>query len=181
MERLSLDPEEACSTPSDESKRMLKRKSLILRCQGMLYSAYRIDQYADPEGFMASLGLVFSQYPDDVVEFVTDPRTGVQRGKTFPPSIAEVVSACDTRLADKARLRRYMNWGKNDPVALLEGPKNEDRPTYDDLKSKYGQDWGIGAEEKQSRKAAPAPTGDQLRHHYQHYNLAFKPKAEAAE
>jgi hypothetical protein len=131
---------------------------------------------------MASLGLVFSQYPDDVIEFVTDPRTGVQRGKTFPPSIAEIVGACDARLADKARLRRYMNWGKNDAAPLLEGPKNEDRPTYDELKAKFGVDWGIGAEEKQTRKAKPAPNVDQLRHHYQHYDLAFKPKAsEAAE
>lgn len=146
----------------------------------MLYSAYRTDQYADPEGFMASLGLVFSQYPDDVIVYVTDPRTGVQRGKVFPPSIAEIVGACDARLADKERMRRYMNWGRNEPTPLLEGPKNEDRPTYDDLKAKFGDNWGIGAEELQARKATPAPTADQLRHHYAHYNLAFKPKQDDA-
>lgn len=147
----------------------------------MLYSAYRTDQYADPEGFMASLGLVFSQYPDDVIVYVTDPRTGVQRGKVFPPSIAEIVAACDARLADKERMRRYMNWGKNDPTPLLEGPKNEDRPTYDGLKAKYGDNWGIGAEEVKARQVKPAPTADQLRHHYQHYDLGFKPRREAAE
>src|SRR4051812_1523941 len=178
MEQLRHDPAAASSAPSSENSQALKRKSLILRCQGMLYSAYRTDQYADPDGFMASLGLVFSQYPNDVIEYVTDPRTGVQRGKVFPPSIAEIVSACDTRLADNARLRRYMNWGKNDSAPLLEGPKNEDRPTYDDLKAKYGCDWGIGAEEKQAKSAVPAPTLDQLRHHYAHYGLGFQPKKE---
>jgi hypothetical protein len=148
----------------------------------MLYSAYRTDQYADPDGFMASLGLVFSQYPNDVIEYVTDPRTGVQRGKVFPPSIAEIVSACDTRLADKARLRRYRNWGKNDSAPLLEGPKNEDRPTYDDLKAKFGGDWGIGAEApgaEDPRTFKPqSPTPEQLRHHYAHYGLGFQPKKD---
>lgn len=127
---------------------------------------------------MASLGLVFSQYPDDVIIYVTDPRTGVQRGKVFPPSIAEIVGACDARLADKERMRRYMNWGRNEPTPLLEGPKNEDRPTYDDLKAKFGDNWGIGVEEIKQRQAKPAPTADQLRYHYQHYNLAFKPKQD---
>jgi hypothetical protein len=133
----------------------------------MLYSAYRTDQYADPDGFMASLGLVFSQYPSDVIEYVTDPRTGVQRGKVFPPSIAEIVSACDTRLADKARLRRYMNWGKNDSAPLLEGPKNEDRPTYDDLKSQVRLRLGHrrGGEAGQERRARsdPRPAPSPLR------------------
>jgi len=178
MERLDPKLAEASSTHSTDSSQALERKELILSCQRVLFAAYRTDQYADPEGFIASLGLVFSQYPNDVITHVTDPRTGVQRGKTFPPSIAEIVSACDARLADKARMRRYMNWGRNDPTPLLEGPKNEDRPTYDDLKAKFGDSWGIGAEEKQQKVAKPAPNVDQLRHHYQHYYLAFKPKQQ---
>lgn len=142
----------------------------------MLYSAYRTDQYADPEGFMASLGLVFSQYPDDVIEYVTNPLTGIQRKSKFPPTIEEVVSACSQRMADKARTRRYRNWGKNEAVGMLEGPKNEDRPTYEELKSKYGDNWGIGVQEAKRKTAKPAPTIEQLRHHYKHYDLEFRPR-----
>lgn len=147
----------------------------------MLYSAYRTDQYADPEGFMASLGLVFSQYPDDVIEYISGPLTGVQRGKIFPPSIAEIVAACDARLAEIARVKRYRNWGKNE-VPELEGPKNESRPSYDDLKAKYGENFGLGAEveEARAKAAVPAPTVDQLRHHYAHYSLGFRPKKDDA-
>lgn len=128
---------------------------------------------------MASLGMVFGQYPDDVVEYITSPLTGIQRGKTFPPSIAEIVAACDARMADMARANRYRNWGKSNLDALaIEGPKPEDRPTYDDLKAKYGENFGLGAAVEEAKQAArvPAPNADQLRHHYAHYDLAFKPK-----
>lgn len=149
-----------------------------MRCQGALFSAYRTDQYADPDGFMASLGLVFSQYPDDVIEYVCDPRTGVQRGQKFPPTISEIVEACDARISDMKRRERYQNWGKNE-APLLEGPR-EERPTYDQLKAKYGPDWGITVAEQKRGPPVPAPTIDQLRHHYQHYDLAFRPKEKGA-
>jgi hypothetical protein len=125
---------------------------------------------------MASLGMVLEQYPSDVVEYVTDPRTGIQRNKTFPPSIAEIVSACEERASYLQRMERYANWGKNnEKPALLEAPR-ETRPTYADLKARYGENWGIEDPETAKRVTKPAPTIDQLRHHYAHYNLAFKPK-----
>jgi hypothetical protein len=125
---------------------------------------------------MASLGMVFEQYPSNVVEYITDPRTGIQRNKTFPPSIAEIVAACDEHMAYLLRKNRYENWGKNteDP-ALLEPPR-EARPTYAQLKEKYGSNWGIEDPDTAKRVVKPAPTIEQLRHHYQHYDLAFKPK-----
>jgi hypothetical protein len=83
-----------------------------LQRQRILYSAYRADQYADGEGYMTQLGMVFEQYPDEVVIWVTDPRTGVQRSSKWPPSISEVVEACDNRSAYLARLERYVNLPK---------------------------------------------------------------------
>jgi len=61
----------------------------------MLFCAYRKDDYADPGGFVVQLGTVLEGYPEWVVARVTDPRTGIQSKQKFPPSIAEVVSACE--------------------------------------------------------------------------------------
>lgn len=61
----------------------------------MLLSAYRRDDYADPRGFVTQLGVVLEKYPEWVVRYVTSPDTGIQRRQKFPPSIAEVVSACE--------------------------------------------------------------------------------------
>lgn len=68
----------------------------------MLLSAYRRDDYAAPKGFVAQLGAVLEKYPTQVVEVITSPITGLQRRLKFPPSIAEVVEACD---AEAARMR----------------------------------------------------------------------------
>jgi len=79
-----------------------------LRCQAAVFSAYRIDQFADPEGFKNSLGAVLEGYPDEVIIYVCDPRTGIQRRLKFPPTISEMVEACDEHRAflEKLRMQR---------------------------------------------------------------------------
>ena len=72
-----------------------QRRELILRCQKILFAAYRADQYADPEGFMVSLGAVLEGFPERVITYVTDPRTGIQRRSKWPPTISELVDACE--------------------------------------------------------------------------------------
>ena len=61
----------------------------------VLFAAYRKADYADPDGFTTQLAVVLSKYPDEVIEKVTSPLTGIQRRLKFAPSIAEVVEACE--------------------------------------------------------------------------------------
>jgi len=79
--------------------------ALILRCQKVLFSSYRADQYADAEGFMNSLGAVLEEFPDEVIVHVTDPRTGIQRRSKWPPTISEVIEACEQYQDHLARMR----------------------------------------------------------------------------
>lgn len=129
------------STQPSASSPKSKNTEMILRCQLRLFAAYRTDQYADPDGYVASLGMVLEQYPEDVVDFITNPRTGIQRTSKFPPTISEIVQACDARVADLKKQERYRNWGRSE-VPALEQPR-ESRPTYEELKAKYGENWGI--------------------------------------
>lgn len=62
----------------------------------MLFSSYRLDQYADPDGFAAQAALVMSEYTAEVVVYVTDPRTGIQARLKWPPAISELVDALRT-------------------------------------------------------------------------------------
>lgn len=127
--------------------------------QRILFSAFRADQYSDPDGYMISLGMVLEQYPDDVVVYITDPRTGVQRHLKWPPTISEVVEACDNRIAELKRNERFRNWGNNDPL-LLEPPR-ENRPTLEQMKAKYGDNWGLRPQEPRP-KPVPAPSWDEI-------------------
>lgn len=80
----------------------------------MLFSAYRLDQFADPDGFMAQAAIVFSQYPLDVIEYVTDPLTGIQSKNKWPPNIPEIHEACkrarDFLRAEKTLREGGWNW-----------------------------------------------------------------------
>ena len=144
MEKLkpTIQEQAVSSAPStDALQRQRSRKSLIERCQRIIFSGYRADQFSDPEGYIDSLNLVLGQYPNDVIKYVSDPRTGVQRGCKWPPTIAEIIEACEKRIAELARLHRLQNWGKSDAPAI-EAPR-EERPTLEEMKEKYGEEWGL--------------------------------------
>ncbi len=77
-----------------------------MRCQLALFSAYRIDQYSDPESFKNSLGAVLEGFPDEVIKYVCDPRTGLQRRLKWPPTISEIVEVCEDHQEHLERLRK---------------------------------------------------------------------------
>jgi len=53
----------------------------------------------------ASLGAVLEQYENDVITYVCDPRTGVQRRSKWPPTISEMVDACEDHALFLAKQR----------------------------------------------------------------------------
>jgi hypothetical protein len=61
----------------------------------MVFGAYRRDDFADPEVFLAQLGIVLQRYTDVVITEATSPLTGLQRACKFPPSISEAAQFCD--------------------------------------------------------------------------------------
>jgi hypothetical protein len=71
------------------------KQATISRGIQALFSAYRSDDFADPEGFVAQLGTILSEFSAEVVDYVTGPRTGLQRRSKWPPTISEVLTACE--------------------------------------------------------------------------------------
>lgn len=66
-----------------------------------------MENFADPEVAMRAFVAVFMRYPENVVVAVTEPATGMPAKLKWPPSIAEVVAACDIEIAPMLRqLRR---------------------------------------------------------------------------
>ena len=64
--------------------------------------------------------------PMMVILAVTDPRTGIQRRLKWPPSIAEMVEACDVEVARQDTRRRYAQMPP--PVFKRIAPPRDDRP-----------------------------------------------------
>lgn len=79
----------------------------IARAGKALFSAYRSDLYADPDGFAIQVAAVFELYEIEVVEALVDPRNSyaLQSVHKWPPSIAEIRTALDEESSRRARLR----------------------------------------------------------------------------
>jgi hypothetical protein len=71
---------------------------------------------ADPKTFLAGVVAVLERYDEATVESVIDPRGGLPSRHQFPPSIADVKSACDTEAMSRAKL-------KTEPAIPLSGSK----------------------------------------------------------
>lgn len=89
----------------------------------MIFSAYRRDDFADPDSFVLQLAMVLEAYPDAIVGDVCSPRTGVQRHAKFPPSIAEVVTACEGESERRAKIAKYAALPR---AALLPRPDSKE-------------------------------------------------------
>jgi hypothetical protein len=129
---------------------------------------------------VAAITAVLARYPEDIITQVTHPITGLpSNGKGWLPTVKEVRDACEQAyepiVQKELRLKRI-----REQIEMRERMERGERPTMAQLKAKYGENWGIGEPEKPIEPKAQAPSAEQLRHHYAHYNLAFKPKDEDA-
>lgn len=61
----------------------------------MIFSCYRKDETQDPEVYVAAVAAVLSGYPETVIDYVCDPRTGITGTNKWLPSVSEVKEACD--------------------------------------------------------------------------------------
>lgn len=132
--------------------------------------------------YVAAISAILSRYPENVITEVTHPATGLPSRSNWLPTVKEVTDACEAAIrwqcerdAREQRIQKQLQEREEFER------KRDERPTLDQLKAKYGQDWGITAHLTSKAPPTPAPTVDQLRHHYQHYDLALKPKQEVEE
>jgi hypothetical protein len=105
MQTLNMDPASLRRRGASPNASKASPASVSRQIQ-LLFSAYRRDDFADPEGFVAQLGIILSEFPEEVVVYVTSPLTGLQRRSKWPPSISEVVEACEAHLDHLKRVRR---------------------------------------------------------------------------
>ncbi len=64
----------------------------------LLVGCYRKTDAADPEVFARAIVVVLMQYPKSVIVAVTEPATGIPAKIKWPPTIAEIVEACNVEM-----------------------------------------------------------------------------------
>jgi hypothetical protein len=81
--------------------------AFCLRRAELMLSCYRKDETHNPEIYSAAIAAVMGEYSEAVVEYVTDPRTGLPSRQKFLPNVAEVREALDARAAIVHRSSTY--------------------------------------------------------------------------
>ena len=75
--------------PSDHDRALLAAQRAAI-----LFGCYRRGDANDPEIYTAAITAILAEYPPEVIQHVTDPRTGIARKIKFLPSIPELDEAC---------------------------------------------------------------------------------------
>ena len=102
----------------------------------ILIGCYRKSDANDPEIYGRALVAVLMRYPENIVMAVTEPATGLPARLKWLPSIAEIVEACEDRMPGVAPAYHA-------PVMLPPPMDRSERPSLDELKAKYGPNWGL--------------------------------------
>lgn len=119
---------------------------------------FRKDDAADRKQFLVGATAVLSRYPKEVIDYVTNPATGLPvKLKWIPSSMKEVRDACEEAMEPiRASLERHRI--AEEQERRRDADKASDRsqrPSYDELKAMYGPGWGLShpPEEDETAKA----------------------------
>lgn len=147
-------------TLSEVSAEQHRKNILAAERTQLLLDCYRTGQANNPEVFVTAVAATLARYPDQVIYDVTDPRTGIPSKISWMPTIKDIREACERAYEPiKEEIERDKRIAEQ--MKLREEYESKPRPTYDELKAKYGQNWGIAperatrtADEKKAENAA---------------------------
>lgn len=89
----------------------------------MLFGCYRRGEANDPEIYCAAIAAILGEYSREIIDYATDPRTGLPSKGDFLPTVAEVRSFCEARAAHIERMQKYSQRKTVPRPQLTERPK----------------------------------------------------------
>jgi hypothetical protein len=97
MDHLKISPQSLVGSNRKElvSAQSPTSQALAIQRTALLFGCYRKGDANDPEIYTAAIAATLADYPAEVVEYVTDPRTGLPSKLKWLPTVAEVREACE--------------------------------------------------------------------------------------
>jgi len=133
-----------------------QRAKLLLGC-------YRTGDANDPDTYVAAISATLARYSEQIITDVTHPVSGLPAKKSWLPTVKEIFDACEEE-ADRtrqqtARERRI----KEQFAARAEQDRlAEVKPSMEQLKEKYGPNWGLTPNEPANKSTFKAPSWGQI-------------------
>lgn len=91
-----------------------------------MFGCYRKQDANDPDIYVAAVASILNEYPPAVIDYVTDPRTGLPNRLKWLPTVAEVREACEMRFTTAKLLINLGEMAKQKRL-LLEDPNADER------------------------------------------------------
>jgi hypothetical protein len=161
-------------TPGSQAAHM-KNVLALQRAKTML-DFWRTGSANNTDTYLTAVAAILARYPDQVIYSVTSPTDGLPVQLTWMPSLKEVKDACEKEMEPIYKREREAKIVA-ETLADREVDKSG-RPTKEDLKAKYGENWGLTSLDEPVRKPQPAPSKEDLAAHYREYGLGFRPKEQ---
>jgi hypothetical protein len=111
-------------------------KALAAERARVLLGCYRKADAGDPEIYIPAIISVFVRYPESVVYAVTEPATGLPAKIKWPPSIAEIVEACEAEM-EPIRRQRERDRLADEQQRALAAPRAEPRLTREEMEARW--------------------------------------------
>jgi len=118
-----------------------------------MFGCYRKGDANDPETYTAAVAAVLAQYPPDVVTSVTDPRSGLPGRMQWLPTVKEVRDACEAIVQRSAAADERVQQGQRQLETRAESEKPRERLTAEQMKEKYGANYGLARDDEGHEKA----------------------------
>lgn len=134
----SQKPLNVSSTPAiAESSGSRPDQAYCLQRAKLLFDCYRKDEVHEPDTYCGAVALVLSEYSKHVVEFSTDPRTGIASKIKYVPNIAEIKEFLDDVVESinaSSKRDRDLRQQFVDREEFEEIERNrKNRPTYEEI------------------------------------------------
>src|SRR5262249_44080388 len=95
--------------PTSTSSALSERRARVAKMARVLLGSYRRASADDPEVYVGATIRVLWAHPDDVIERVVDPLTGIPSRNEWPPNPKELKDACEEIYGP---MRRAQEWDR---------------------------------------------------------------------
>jgi hypothetical protein len=134
----------------------------------LLLGCYRTGDANDPDTYVAAISATLARYSEEIITSVTHPVSGLPSRCSWLPTVKEVFDACQEleafergKVARERRIKeQFAARAEEDRLAAV-------KPTLEQLKAKYGENWGLTPNEPAKPSTFKAPSWSAITAAYQ--------------
>jgi hypothetical protein len=139
LEKIAVSLPRLAASPSISPE----RATWITAQVNLFFGSFRRADADNPEVFTVGCARLFADYAPEIVAHVVDPLTGLPGKSEWLPSLRAVKAALDERHAELAQRDRLETAERQQLADRARDADRSNRPTFDDLRARHGQNWGL--------------------------------------